>query len=415
MNKKYNRKFLIFFITLFLTFLIFLKPAFAIEENDCLITVGGVETSTSTDNAPSLPNDGSSGRIFGGALKYSFEIIVCSENLSDLDENGERVVAHMSTTAWGSGSSKTTLTSNEAGCLTGTFESGADSASEFYFDVELSGSNEPICLREYGHLSPLPRDKNNDFGYDSAVSQMCDYLSFSPPNPISGDQIEINGHIPIWFFSSNGLVVTPDGKSYNLSYRFKDSSGKVIDEGERISKNDNLLVETSFKRTYVDLANSAYSFEFYLSTANSYSDINLCQISFSIGTADSPGGLLSEDAKEYSICQTNLAHNDDALKSCIDCYDKKGIWTAVGCIDKDPKSMISKFILIGTGIVGGVFLLRVLAAAFILTTSQGDVKKTSEAKEMITEAILGVMVIIFSVTLIQFFGSDILKIPGFGS
>lgn len=76
--------------------------------------------------------------------------------------------------------------------------------------------------------------------------------------------------------------------------------------------------------------------------------------------------------------------------------------------------MISKLINIGIGILGGIFLLRVLAAGFTLTTSQGDVKKTSEAKEMITEAVIGVLFILFSVTILQFIGAGVLKIPGFG-
>lgn len=120
----------------------------------------------------------------------------------------------------------------------------------------------------------------------------------------------------------------------------------------------------------------------------------------------------SSDTAPYDICATNLDPSSEAFTNCINC---SGIWTAVGCIGGDPRSMVGKFITIGTGIVGGIFLLRILAAAFMLTTSQGDVKKTSEAKEMITEAIVGVIVIIMSVSLIQFVGSDILKIPGFGS
>jgi len=34
---------------------------------------------------------------------------------------------------------------------------------------------------------------------------------------------------------------------------------------------------------------------------------------------------------------------------------------------------------------------------------------------MITEAVVGVLFILFSVTILQFIGADVLKIPGFGS
>jgi hypothetical protein len=118
---------------------------------------------------------------------------------------------------------------------------------------------------------------------------------------------------------------------------------------------------------------------------------------------------------EYDVCVSNLQHNGGALDNCNTCYSNDGIWTAIGCIDRDPRSTVEKVITIGIGIIGGIFLLRVLAAAFMLTTSQGDVKKTSEAKEMITEAVAGIIFVIFSVSILQFVGSDILKIPGFGS
>jgi hypothetical protein len=122
----------------------------------------------------------------------------------------------------------------------------------------------------------------------------------------------------------------------------------------------------------------------------------------------------ADDAGSY-ICNSNLEHNTTALDSCKLCYGNGGIWTAIGCIDQDPKTMVGKLLNIGVGILGGVFLIRVLSASFMLTSSQGDVKKTSEAKQMITEAIIGVIFVLFSVSLVQFIGSGILNIPGFGS
>jgi hypothetical protein len=122
-----------------------------------------------------------------------------------------------------------------------------------------------------------------------------------------------------------------------------------------------------------------------------------------------------ESGGSYSICEANLEHNTEALSNCNQCYGAKGIWTAVGCIERDPKSLVSKVLTIGVGLLGGVFLLRILSASFMLTTSQGDVKKTSEAKQIITEAVIGVIFVLFSVSLLQFIVSGILKIPGFGS
>jgi len=94
---------------------------------------------------------------------------------------------------------------------------------------------------------------------------------------------------------------------------------------------------------------------------------------------------------------------------------KPGIYTAIGCIGADSESIVTRLVRIGLGIAGGVALLMILAAAFMFSTSQGDPKKAGEAKELITSAVLGLIFIIFSVTLLQFIGVTVLQIPGFGT
>ena len=99
---------------------------------------------------------------------------------------------------------------------------------------------------------------------------------------------------------------------------------------------------------------------------------------------------------------------------CQNCQYVGGIWTAVGCIPTDPMQMIKVLLRIGLLIGGGVALLIILAGSFILSTSSGDPKKTSEAKEMISSALIGLVFIIFSVSILQLIGVQILRIPGFG-
>jgi len=65
-------------------------------------------------------------------------------------------------------------------------------------------------------------------------------------------------------------------------------------------------------------------------------------------------------------------------------------------------------------ISGAIVLIMILAGAFMLSTSQGDPKKTQDAKELISSAIIGLLFIIFSITILQFVGVSILRIPGFG-
>ena len=112
----------------------------------------------------------------------------------------------------------------------------------------------------------------------------------------------------------------------------------------------------------------------------------------------------------------------DLKQKCVDCAggtaeaeEGQGVWTAVGCIKKDAKSIVSSFVQIGLGLGGGLCLLTCLAGGFLITTSQGEPTKINEAKDMIKNALIGLLFIIFSVVILQFIGVTILNIPGFGT
>ncbi len=116
----------------------------------------------------------------------------------------------------------------------------------------------------------------------------------------------------------------------------------------------------------------------------------------------------------FRLCE-QVGHQDSpAFQACDTCRRSGGIWTAVGCIPTDKIGMAKALVTLGLSIGGGVGLLLILAGAFMLTTSQGDPKKTEEGKELITSAIIGLLVITFSVSLLRLVGVDILRIPGFG-
>lgn len=96
--------------------------------------------------------------------------------------------------------------------------------------------------------------------------------------------------------------------------------------------------------------------------------------------------------------------------------DKKGIKTAIGCINADGTGGIIKEIFrLGTGIAGGIAFLLILFGGFQIMTSTGNPEKLNEGKELIASAVTGLLMIIFSVFLLKFIGVDLLCIPGFGS
>jgi hypothetical protein len=92
----------------------------------------------------------------------------------------------------------------------------------------------------------------------------------------------------------------------------------------------------------------------------------------------------------------------------------EGIWTAFGCVSTQAEQIIVFFTRLSLGIAGGFALLQMLYASFMITTSAANVQKASQAKDTFTAAVTGLLFIIFSVSILQFIGVQVLQIPGLG-
>ena len=93
----------------------------------------------------------------------------------------------------------------------------------------------------------------------------------------------------------------------------------------------------------------------------------------------------------------------------------KGIDTAIGCIPIGSGQEFTEFILKWAfGIGGGVAFLLILYAGFIIMTSAGDHKRLQAGRELLTSAISGLVLLIFSVFILRLIGVDVLALPGFG-
>lgn len=101
---------------------------------------------------------------------------------------------------------------------------------------------------------------------------------------------------------------------------------------------------------------------------------------------------------------------------CKGCFDGGGAWTAIGCFGgESPNAFIASFIKLGTGLGGGIAFLLILFSGFQRVTSAGNPERLHEAKDLMTAAISGLLLIIFSVFLLRLIGVDIFQIPGFTS
>ncbi|MBI2611628.1 hypothetical protein HYW54_02660 [Candidatus Gottesmanbacteria bacterium] len=93
----------------------------------------------------------------------------------------------------------------------------------------------------------------------------------------------------------------------------------------------------------------------------------------------------------------------------------KGIWTAVGCVPTDVPNILKKFVWpFGLGMAGGVAFLYFLYGAFLILTSMGNPERINNGKEIMISSISGLLLIIFSIFILQVIGVQILRIPGFG-
>jgi hypothetical protein len=118
---------------------------------------------------------------------------------------------------------------------------------------------------------------------------------------------------------------------------------------------------------------------------------------------------------EFSYCdQVPAGDQRDACNACVGGDPGNKVYTAVGCISTSGSALAGDLIRLFLGVSGGIALLSILAASFILSTSRGDTNKVKQAKDLMTAAVSGLFFIIFSVIILNFIGVEILKIPGLG-
>lgn len=185
------------------------------------------------------------------------------------------------------------------------------------------------------------------------------------------------------------------------------ATGDVLQRGQYISKDDFAVGEFLICLTDTNVRLPVCSG-------------SLCQSTFTVGAeTGEPGedpwpGIEEPEVEPFDLC-TQIP--DTVQKgNCQTCLDSQGIWTAIGCInfENNGANIVRTLITLGLSLGGGFTLLIILFAGFTLSTSQGDPKRVSEAKELITSAVIGLLFIIFSVTILQFIGVSLFRIPGFG-
>lgn len=321
-----------------------------------------------------------------------------------------------------------TIDQFDGSCYTGTItanDGDAWDASGVSIDIELDNDSDRVCRSEM----PVCRRvsaifERNVLEEDVATCQAmersitsCSFLNVST----TGDQVYVNQ--PMTISGSIDPLAKSDecgtGDATDPRLIISGPDGEVLDErfsfsgGVNTTFTPNRLGEHTLTFT-IDDSTVYGGGDIYGSSAFSLE----CQKTFRVCAAGDEScvsfSAAGGEPADYSICESNLVPGSPAYASCTACYGAGGIWTAIGCISQDPISLVGKLVNLGIGISGGIALLIILASAFSLTMSQGDLKKTSEAKEWLTAAVIGLVFIILSVSILEFIGNTVLRIPGFG-
>ena len=87
--------------------------------------------------------------------------------------------------------------------------------------------------------------------------------------------------------------------------------------------------------------------------------------------------------------------------------------TALGCLPYTRDAFVSALLTFIVGLAGGIALVIMLIATFQIMTAGGNPQQLKKGKELLTSAIIGLLFLIFSVSLLRLVAGDIIKLPGF--
>lgn len=119
---------------------------------------------------------------------------------------------------------------------------------------------------------------------------------------------------------------------------------------------------------------------------------------------DTSGGL---------SCQASP--NGLAANPCVDNGNNSfACQTAIGAISTDAGGFAKGLLQLFFALAGLILLFVLIANGYKFMTSQGDEEKVKEAREAIMAAIAGLVLVAFSIVILQFITVDVLHLPGFG-
>lgn len=222
--------------------------------------------------------------------------------------------------------------------------------------------------------------------------------------------------------------------SFVLFLGIKQSFAADTCQGYPVDSNNNVTSNTVEKGIcyYADTANPTYTTQWSIHCGFGVSCSPLPDCSKMTGSdyhndpnyhviSDAVSQCRSTLGGEYKCCAPNDQSKTDIVPPppCTDFAGNAGssacksVDTALGNIPTDPGGFIGAILGILLSLSGGIALILIIAAGYQLMTSGGNPEKVKEARERLTSAIVGLLLIIFSLLILQTLTVNILHIPGF--
>lgn len=131
---------------------------------------------------------------------------------------------------------------------------------------------------------------------------------------------------------------------------------------------------------------------------------------------DTPTPLPLSPTQECDSCgkcvgKTEIPPDYDECMTCQGQLDKK--WTVFGCVDASEGGFVQNLLQIILGIAGGVSFLALLYGGAILLGSKGNSEQIQQGKSILIGAVSGLILVLFSIFILQFLGITIFNLPGF--
>lgn len=418
----------LFLPTIFIT-LFFLFTSSVYAENtagrDCVVIVNGV-TLSSSNNVNSMPVVYSpEEEDIPGYSVYSVSVLPgVGSDFFDMPSAG----VTLNSNKWNTAGWHADPLTKDGDTLYGSLSINRSNFDPFDYDpftLDVDFGDVDVCKSVYGKFTSIKpqevlalQDAEKTFCDSLEITPNSDIteqtsitLSFNFPSPLRGHGLDLIG-----VDRQYGVRIV-DANNYNKFVNYNRSIGNPGFGNGVYTQNIGNLSLGNYTAELVELSNNGVNKNMSVSGSS-------CRKIFCIGTTQQPGRVgftcdgtpqvtitPGEDQTPFNLCQQAGV---DQTK-CNTCFKQEGVWTAIGCIPFNSSvGMIRVFITIGLGIAGGVVVLMVLAGSFLLSTSQGDPKRVDEAKGLIGSAVIGLLFVIFSVTILRFIGVDILQIPGLG-